>query len=72
MKSLYLKFTTNFNLIPVFLISFLPVFIILGSGILNAIIIILGYITTSQIFSKNYILILNKNEYIIVSISLKS
>ena len=67
MKSLNLKFTTNFNLITVFLISFLPVFIIVGSGALNTAIIILDLIFLGKIFkNKDFSIFKNKFFYLIL------
>jgi len=69
MKSLNLTFTPNFNLIPIVLISFLPIFIIVGSGALNTIIIILDlFFLVTIIKNKDISIFKNKFFYLILGL----
>ena len=67
MKNLNLKFTTNFDLIPILLISFLPIFIIVGSGATNTIIIVLDLFFLGKIIkNKDSSIFKNKFFYLIL------
>jgi len=69
MKNLNLKFTENFNLIPIFLISFLPIFIIVGSGVNNTIIIVLDLFFLGKIIkNKDISIFKNKFFYLILGL----
>ena len=69
MKSLNSNFTTNINLIPIFLISFLPIFIIVGSGVTNTIIIVLDLFFLGKII-KNKDISIFKNRFFYLILSL--